>query len=127
MLDRKKLALIHIIKKELNLSDEEYRAILHQAAGVRSAKDLTEEKFRKLMSYFVRSQHSHINRHGMTIRQKFFIQGLVRQMEWSQDHWVNFLHKYYRVRRLEDLTKEQASHTIESLKHTLENRHHSRV
>ncbi|MCK5162057.1 MAG: DUF1018 domain-containing protein, partial [Candidatus Aureabacteria bacterium] len=60
-MDRKKLALIHIIKKELNLSDAEYRNILEQVTGVRSAKDLNEEKFRKLMHYFVRTEHYRIN------------------------------------------------------------------
>ena len=33
-MDRNKLALIHIVKKELALSDEEYRAILRREAGV---------------------------------------------------------------------------------------------
>jgi len=46
-MDRKKLAIVHIVKKELNLSDEEYRSILQQAAGVSSARDLDDEKFRK--------------------------------------------------------------------------------
>ena len=42
MIDHKKLAVIHIVKRELGLSDEEYRNILHTAAGVQSAKDLDE-------------------------------------------------------------------------------------
>lgn len=122
--DKKKLALIHIIKKELNLSDQEYRDVLHKAVGVYSAKDLTEESFRKLMNYFVRSKHYRVNRHGMTIRQKVFIQSLAKNAKWSQEHLMNFLHKYYHVNRLEGLTKIQASHCIESLKHIV--RHQSR-
>lgn len=116
-MDRKRLALIHIVKKELRLSDEEYRGILHKAAGVHSAKELTDEKFRKLMRYFVRSKHYRVNRGGMTIRQKVFIQSLVDGIGWDEGHWKNFLRKYYHVDRLEDLTKAQASHVIESLKH----------
>jgi len=119
-MDRKKLVLIHIIKKELNLSDEEYRAALQKIAGVNTSKDLTEEKFRKLMNYFVRSKHYRINRYGMTIRQKLFIQSLVKKSGWSEDHFENFLHKYYHVQYLQNLTKEQASHLIESLKHIIQ-------
>ena len=38
-MDKKKLAVIHIVKRELSLSDDEYRDILERVAGVRSAKD----------------------------------------------------------------------------------------
>ena len=54
-MDNKKLAVIHIVKKELSLSDEEYRNILERVAGVRSSKDLTDSQFHKLMRYFVRT------------------------------------------------------------------------
>lgn len=59
MIDQKKLALIHIVKKELQLSDEEYRHILFKAVGVHSAKELDERKFSKLM-----------NHHGMTFERE---------------------------------------------------------
>ncbi|OGX37629.1 MAG: hypothetical protein A3C36_05110 [Omnitrophica WOR_2 bacterium RIFCSPHIGHO2_02_FULL_52_10] len=122
-MDKKKLALIHIVKKELGLSEGEYRDILYKAAGVHSAKDLTEESFRKLMNYFVRSRHYRVNRHGMTVRQKVFIQSLAKDIEWSGEHLNNFLHKYYHVPRLDGLTKAQASHCIESLKHIVQSQH----
>ena len=95
MIDRRKLALIHIIKKELGLKDEEYRVILQKAAGVFSAKDLDDKGFRRLMNYFVRSRHYRVNNEGMTLRQKFFVKGLAQQLGWSDDHLSNFLHKYY--------------------------------
>lgn len=123
-MDRKKLALIHIIKKELNLSDEKYREMLYKAAGVHSAKDLTEESFRKLMNYFVRSEHYQANRNGMTIKQKLFIQSLVKEVGWSEEHLKNFLHKYYHVETLKELTKTQASYVIESLKHIVHHQPH---
>jgi len=56
-MDKKKLAVIHIVKKELSLSDGEYRNILERITGVRSAKDLTDNQFHKLMRYFVRTRH----------------------------------------------------------------------
>jgi len=45
-LDKKKLAVIHIVKKELNLSEETYRNLLKEATGVLSAKDLDEQDLR---------------------------------------------------------------------------------
>ena len=117
MMDRKKLAVVHIVKNELGLSETKYRDILRRVAGVSSAKDLTEEKFRKLMRYLVRSPHYRVNSHGMTIKQKLFIQSLAQGLGWDQDHLTNFLHKYYHGRALKDLTRLQASHAIESLKH----------
>lgn len=115
-MDRKKLALIHIVKKELKLRDAEYRAILQEAAGVRSAKDLDEEKFRTLMNYFVHSRHYHINPYGLTIRQKLFIKYLAQQLHWSERHLKNFIHKYYSKTEINKLTKKEAIRVIESLK-----------
>lgn len=116
MIDNKKLAIIHIIKKELNLSDEEYRDILKQAADVESAKDLDEGKFRKLMNYFVRSSHYRLNPYGLTIRQKLYIQDLAGQIAWSISHLNNFIRKYYHKADIDYLTKKEAAKVIESLK-----------
>lgn len=115
-MDRKKLALIHILKKELNLTDAEYRDILHKSAGVHTAKDLTDEKFRSLMNYFVRSKHYTVNRHGMSIKQKMYIESLCKQIDWTTAHFNNFIHKYYQVDHITDLSRRQASGVIESLK-----------
>ena len=94
-MDKKRLAVIHIVKKELNLSDEEYREILQRVAGVSSAKDLDEEKFQKLMRFFVRSKHYRVNQFGLTIRQKLYIKYLAKELGWGEDHLDNFVHKYY--------------------------------
>ncbi|MCK5655901.1 MAG: DUF1018 domain-containing protein [Candidatus Aureabacteria bacterium] len=115
-MDRKKLALIHIIKKELNLSDAEYRNILEQVTGVRSAKDLNEEKFRKLMHYFVRTEHYRINADGLTLKQKLYIKYLVGEMGWTEEHFNNFMRKYYHKSYIERLTRKEAIKMIESLK-----------
>jgi len=115
-MDKKKLALIHIIKKELNLSDPEYRDILQEAAGVKSAKDLDEEKFSKLMNYFVRSKYYQVNQFGLTMRQKLYIKYLAQQMDWQDGHLNNFLHKYYHKPDVDKLTRKEAIKVIESLK-----------
>ena len=86
MIDHKKIALIHIIKKELHFSDSEYRNILKEATGVRSAKDLDEEKFKKLMNSFVRSKHYRVNPFGLTLKQKLYIKHLSQEIAWSQEH-----------------------------------------
>lgn len=115
-MDKKKLALIHIVKKELGLSDTEYRSILREAAGVSSAKELDEGKFRALMNYFVRSKHYRLNAHGLTLKQKLFIKYLARQLHWDEIHLDNFVHKYYGRTGLDALTRKEAIKLIESLK-----------
>jgi hypothetical protein len=115
-LDRKKLALIHIVKKELALSDADYRCILERIAGVPSARDLDEAGFRKLMRFFVRSDYFRANAFGMTLKQKLFIKALARQLGWDPAHLRNFIRKYYRKDDLDTLNRKDASKLIESLK-----------
>ncbi|MFC1599343.1 phage protein GemA/Gp16 family protein [Candidatus Omnitrophota bacterium] len=122
-MDKKKLAIIHIIKKELNLSDEVYRGILMDVVGVESAKDLTEEKFRKLMRYFVRSPYYKVNALGLTIKQKLYIRFLATSMSWDNDHLNNFINKYYHKPRLEELTRQEAIKLIESLKNVMKHQY----
>lgn len=51
-LTRKQLALIHLAKKQLQLDDEDYRALLKAAAGVASAKELDKAGFDRVMECF---------------------------------------------------------------------------
>jgi hypothetical protein len=115
-LDRKKLALIHIVKKELKISDPDYRCILRRIAGVDSARDLDEAGFRKLMRFFVRSDYYRVNAFGMTLKQKLFIKALTRQLGWDPAHVRNFIRKYYQREGLDALSRKDASKLIESLK-----------
>ena len=117
--DHKKLAVIHIVKRELGLSDDDYRDILERETGVRSAKDLDEKGFRRLMRYFAGSKYYRINKYGLTFRQKLFIKHLVDDLDWDMRHFENFLNKYYKKTELDRLTKKEASKLIESLKHIL--------
>lgn len=113
---RKKLALIHIVKKEIGLTDEAYRKLLREVTGVESASLLDDEGFRKLMNYLVRSPYYRLNRFGLTLKQKLFLQYLGRQLGWDQGHLSNFLRKYYHKAEINELTKREASRAIESLK-----------
>jgi len=117
--DHNKLAVIHIVKRELGLPDDEYRDILQRETGVRSAKDLDEKGFRRLMRYFAGSRHYRINKYSRTFRQKLFINHLVDDLSWDVQHFKNFLNKYYKKTEVNKLTKREASKVIESLKNIL--------
>lgn len=119
-MDRRKLALIHIVKKELKLSDEEYHRILREEAGVESSKNLTEEGFQRLMRHLVRSRHYVLNRNGLTLRQKLYIEHLRNALGWDAEHLSNFLHKYFKQANIMVLSRVQASNAITALKHILE-------
>jgi len=127
LLDRKKLAVIHIVKKELGLSDQQYRDTLEKVTGVRSAKDLDGNNFRKLMNYFARSKYYRINQDGLTFRQKMYIKNLKEQLSWNEPHFKNFLKKYYKKIAIETLTKKEASKVIESLKNILKYENEKRL
>ena len=121
-MDHKKLALIHIVKKDLGLSDEEYRAILQREAGVDSAKDLTDDSFRQLMRFLVRSPHYTAHPDGLTIRQKLYIKHLQQALGWDDEHLRNFLNKYHACTTLESLPRTAASKTILTMEHMLSHR-----
>ncbi len=119
-IDSKKLAVIHIVKKELGLTDREYRDRLEKLAGVRSARDLDDAGFSKLMNYFVRSRHYKANKESITFRQRMYIMDLRAMLGWKEVHFVNFLKKYYRKSDIRDLSKKEATKVIISLKNILE-------
>jgi len=116
MLDNKKLAVIHIVKKELGLTDQEYRDILEKVTGTHSSKYIDEQGFRKLMNYFARSRHYRINREAITFRQKLYIKHLQDDLGWDDSHLNNFIKKYYQKTNVDTLTKKEAGKAIESLK-----------
>jgi len=53
-LSQKKVAIIHVAKKQLALEDEGYRAVLQHCGGVTSAADLDDAGFQAVMTYFER-------------------------------------------------------------------------
>ena len=123
MLDRKKLAVIHIVKKELGLSDMEYRKILKEISGVETAKELNEDGFKKLMRYFVHSKYYQLNPQGLTLKQKLYIQYLAKDLNWDNLHLSNFMRKYYGKNNILDFSKKEAMKLIEALKNI--RKHHS--
>ncbi|MFZ5774905.1 MAG: phage protein GemA/Gp16 family protein [Thermodesulfobacteriota bacterium] len=122
MLDHKKLAVIHIVKKELGLADQEYRDTLERVAGVRSAKDLDEAGFSRLMRHFAKSRHFRERPDGITFRQRYYIRHLLEELDWDQAHFRNFLRKYYRRDAVEQCSRREAIKVIESLRHIIAHR-----
>ncbi len=49
---RKQLAVLHVAKNKLGLSDDQYRNVLATLAGVTSSKDLDRGGFEAVMGYF---------------------------------------------------------------------------
>jgi hypothetical protein len=121
-MDKKKLAVIHIVKKELSLSDDEYRNILERITGVRSAKDLTDNQFHKLMRYFVRTRHYRTTNKGITLRQIYYMRQLKEKLQWDDAHFQNYMHKYFHSSDINTYTRHDASNLIVALKAILENR-----
>jgi len=75
---REKLAIIHIAKKRLGLSDKAYRAMLLESSGVRSAADLKNDTqyfalMRALRAAGFQPEHQE---HGCTKAQRCYIEGL---------------------------------------------------
>jgi hypothetical protein len=123
-MDHRRLAVVHIIKKELGLTDAQYRDILAKVAGVRTARDLDDLGFRRLMRYLVRSRSYRVQPGGLTMRQKLFLDHLRRQCGWTPEHLQNFVRKYFHVEDVDHLTKKQAIHAIEAVKNAMQHQHH---
>jgi phage gp16-like protein len=124
-LSKPKLALLHIAKKQLNLSDPEYRAILHEAAGVSSACDLEDDGFERVLAHFqalgfktLREQRSFGDRPGMaTPAQLELIRDRWRQFTGGHDegleHWIE---KWFGISALRFLNSAAAHKALTALK-----------
>ena len=53
---------------------------------------------------------------------KMYIKHLKDELGWDEQHFINFLKKYYKKMSIEVLTRKEASKVIESLKGILRTR-----
>lgn len=53
-IDKKRIALIHVAKKALDMEDPAYRAMLVRVAGIATSADLDEAAFDRVMAEFER-------------------------------------------------------------------------
>lgn len=126
-LTRKQTALIHLAKKQLGLSDERYRFILKEMAGVETSKDLDQTGFELVMkammalgfrSAFTKTFYSH--RPGMaTPAQVSLIRALWREYasrDGSESALNKWLERIFKVSALRFATEGQAEKAIRALR-----------
>lgn len=125
-LARSKLSLLHIAKRDLALSDDDYRAILSRIAGVESAGDLTELGFHRVIGHFTElgfkstwTRRTYGNRAGMASpAQVDLIRSLWRQYAGRDDDaGLNaWLARFHHVSALRFVSADKAGAVITALK-----------
>ena len=126
VLTRKQTALIHLARKKLGLSDERYRLILWEMAGVETSKDLDQTGFELVMkammalgfrSAFTKTFYTH--RAGMaTPAQVMLIRtlwGKFATADGSERALNKWLERTFKVSALRFATEEQAEKAIRVL------------
>lgn len=124
---KKQIGLIHVAKARLGLSDDAYRDVLRQAAGVGSASELDVYGFEALMDAFARMgfesdsrKTSYGHRPGMASPAQV---KLIRELWWEYtdgdgtetglNHW---LERFWHVSSMRFLTAGAAPKIITALK-----------
>lgn len=107
---RKKKALVHIAKEDLQLDEESYRRILKGVAGVESSTQLNREGFEKVMGRFQEMGFKGLLSHpyhpapkgrlipsgspqgqeSITQSQNDFISYLIGELKWEKGHYHAF-------------------------------------
>ena len=124
---RKQIAVLHVAKAKLGLSDSEYRTALVQLAGVTSSTELDRPGFEAVMGFFeylgfrplVPGGPDYGDRPGMaSFAQLELIRALWR--EWAEDgdgSGLNtWMQRTFKVSSLRFLTKADAARAITALK-----------
>lgn len=126
-LTHKQIALVHVAKKQLQLTDGQYRAVLRQEAGVESSRELDVEGFERVMQYmaalgfrssFTRTFYGH--RPGMATPRQV---GLIRELwqeytdgKGTEASLAKWLDRTFHVSALRFLPKEAAPKAIGALR-----------
>lgn len=125
-ISKAKLGLVHVAKNQLHMSEDAYRTLLRNTAGVDSAKDLGSSDFERVMARFkslgfqsLRSKRSFGPRPGMASpKQLDLIMGLWNQYadnpgENSLNHWLE--HRFH-ISNTRFMNSEVAGKAIVALK-----------
>ncbi len=126
-IDRKKIGLLHVAKKQLGLTDENYRDILEVHGGCRSSADLDEVGFERVMVYLTAlgfrstwTKRTFGHRAGMaTPSQVEYIRRLWREYfgDDPSDRALNgWLKKFHGVSALRFVTGDKAKSVIPGLR-----------
>ncbi|KQX34097.1 hypothetical protein ASD04_17810 [Devosia sp. Root436] len=136
----KKIALLHVAKRDLHLSDDDYRAMLVQVAGVASATELDLLGFERVIAHLTRlgfkstwSKRTFGNRAGMASPSQV---DLIRKLWGEYHHQGNdetaeaalntWLTRYHHVSALRFVTAEIAGRIIPGLKAMAARNQHGR-
>ena len=123
----KQLALVHVAKKRLGLTEDAYRAILHHLGDVESAKDLDQVGFELVIQYMAAlgfrsafTERFYGHRPGMaTPAQVSLIQQLWEEYTGGAGTELtlgNWLARTFKVSALRFVTREQGRRAIAALK-----------
>lgn len=120
-ISKKQIRLIHVAKRELGLSDDEYRDLLYAVTGKRSSKDLTAAEAKEVVATLERLGFKPLGPRPAgrpTEAQVAFIKNLWREAarQPSESYLGVWLLRGYGVNRPEELTFDDASRVIEALK-----------
>jgi hypothetical protein len=127
---RKKKALVHIAKGDLNLDEESYRQILKGVAGVESSTQLTVQGFEKVMKRFQEMGFKGLlpdpyqpvpkgrlipsgspeGLASITLSQQNFINYLLEKLNWDEDHNRAFCQRI--IKRSDPVTKRDGQKII---------------
>jgi len=115
MLSRNKIAIIHVAKLEIGLSDGEYRDILNNNFKVESSTKLSNFQFEKLMIIFKKLGFRQIDK--ITIKQRYRIEEYTKKLKWDEARLKGFIKRQIGIEKnVEKLRKEEASKLITGLK-----------
>ncbi len=127
---KKKKALVHIAKEDLQLSEEAYRQILKAVAGVESSMELNREGFEKVMKRFEEMGFKGLLPHpyhpipksrlipagspqgqeSITSSQQDFLTYLLGELGWTEVHYQGFCKRI--IKKPCPLTKREGQKVI---------------
>lgn len=125
-LDRKRIALLHVAKKQLGLDEDSYRAILRRFGGVDSAADLNGVGFETVMIRLEKlgfrstwQKRTFGDRNGMaTPAQVDYARRLWEQYDPNdagETHLNAWLHKYHHVSAMRFVSAQKIEAIIPAL------------
>jgi hypothetical protein len=124
MITGKQIAMIQAAKRQLGLSDDDYRGLLWRMGEVESARDLTSSGFNALIRAFEQlgfqrtNPPLHVRRGMATPAQLALIEQLWRQ--WSGDENASamraWIERSYKISALRFMTTDHAAMAINALR-----------
>lgn len=117
MLSQKQLALIHIARNQIDISEEEYRDLLKNNFRVESSKNLTPFQFKKLMEVF-ENKLGFVKITGeLSEAQYKKIRKMCDLLKWNRERINGFVKRQLgESKAIETINKAEANKVIEGLK-----------